>query len=114
MFYNLRVRNQFITILGECMMPTNPECSTLANNIFVQGIRNFGPIAKKRGLSHRDGAFFCIFHMLKEFNTFSSKELIEYPDLHGMGQIPNFDTKDRLQKALWNEYGVGVTPDWML
>jgi hypothetical protein len=31
-----------------------------------------------------------------------------------MGQIPNFDTKDRLQKALWNEYGVGVTPDWML
>ena len=95
-------------------MPTKPECSTLANNIFVQGIRNFGSIAKKRGLSHRDGAFFCIFHMLEEFSTFSSKELIEYPDLYGMGLISNSDTKDRFQKALWNEYGVGVTPDWML
>tara|TARA_A100001015_G_C14496042_1_gene521116 strand:+ start:82 stop:426 length:345 start_codon:yes stop_codon:yes gene_type:complete len=113
MFYNLRVRNQFIKILGECMMPTKPECSTLANNIFVQGIRTFAPIAKKRGLSLRDGAFFCIFHMLKEFKTFSPRELMEYPDQLGMGKISNSDTRDRLQRALWNEYGVGVIPEWM-
>ena len=113
MFFNLRVRDKFITILGECMMPLEPKCSTLANNIFVQGVREFGPIAKRRGLDTRDAAFFVIYHMLKEFSTFTRKELREYPDEFGMGKISNLDTKERLQKALWREYGLGVTPEWM-
>ena len=94
-------------------MPLEPTCSILANNMFVQGVREFGPIAKRRGLNTRDAAFFVIFHMLKEFSTFTAKELLEYPDEFGMGKITNLDTKDRLQKALWQEYGVGVTPEWM-
>ncbi len=113
MFFNLKVRNKFITILGECMMPLEPKCSTLANNIFVQGVREFGPIAKRRGLDTRDAAFFVIHHMLKEFSTFTREELREYPDEFGMGKISNHDTKERLQQALWREYGVGVKPEWM-
>ena len=52
-------------------------------------------------------------HMLKEFSTFTTKEILEYPDEFGLGKITNLDTKERLQQALWREYGVGVTPEWM-
>ncbi len=94
-------------------MPLEPTCSILANNIFVQGVREFGPIAKRRGLETRDAAFFVIHHMLKEFSTFTGKELLEYPDEFGMGKVSNLDTKTRLRQGLWAEYGVGVVPEWM-
>jgi hypothetical protein len=111
MFYNLKIRNELIKILGECYMPTNPDCSTLTADIFDKGVRALGKTAKRRGLSVRDGAFFCIYHMLEEFSSFTAQEMLEYPEKTGREKINNLDAKDRLYKAIFAEYN--DIPDWI-
>lgn len=112
MFYNMKVRTQFLYIMQEQAMSDNPKISNLANLIFVQGIRDHVKDAKKKGLNPREGAFYCIEKCLKEWSEFSSRDKLDFPNATAFGSISNNETERRLLIALHQERK-DKTPDSM-
>tara|TARA_B100000214_G_scaffold371807_1_gene348866 strand:+ start:1328 stop:1660 length:333 start_codon:yes stop_codon:yes gene_type:complete len=106
MFYNMKVRTEFLKIMQEQAMSDNPKVSNLANLIFVEGIRDHVKDAKKKGLNHREAAFYCIDKCLKEYLSFSTQDRLAFPDATGFGTISNTETLQRLSAALIKE-GLG-------
>ena len=78
--------------------------------------REYGAIAKAKGLSARDGAFFCLWKCLEDWDKIPYSEKKEYPDLltsNLNGTFSNSDCIDILRKALTTKYNGAIPNDWI-
>ena len=81
MLYNLRVRHNFLIIVNDNGMGKKAGKSLWSDNVHEHGVREYGAIAKAKGLSARDGAFFCFWKCLEDWEKIPYSEKKEYPDL---------------------------------
>ena len=112
MLYNLRVRHNFLIIVNDNGMGKKAGKSLWSDNVHENGVREYGAIAKAKGLSARDGAFFCLWKCLEDWDKIPYFETREYPDLltsNLYGTFSNSDCIAILRKALVNEYGSDST-----
>lgn len=90
-------------------MPSDPSKCTLNSMIFEHGIREYYNEAKTLKLNPREGAFYCIYKFLQEFESLPASEQVNFPDLYGRGEMDNISAKQGLWRCITQEYN-GVVP----
>jgi hypothetical protein len=116
MLYNLRVRHNFLIIVNDNGMGKKAGKSLWSDNVHEHGVREYGAIAKAKGLSARDGAFFCFWKCLKDWEKIPYSEKKDYPDLLTSilnGTFSNSDCIDILSKAFAREYNGSIPKGWL-
>lgn len=88
-------------------MPSDPSKCTLNYMIFENGIREYGNEAKALKLNPREGAFYCIYKFLQEFESLPGSEQVK-SQLYGRGEMDNISAKQALWRCIFKEYDGGV------
>jgi hypothetical protein len=116
MLYNLRVRWNFLIIVNDNGMGKKAGKSLWSDNVHVHGVREYGAIAQAKGLSVIDGAFFCLWKCLEDWDNLDYEEQKEFPDLptrNAEGTFSNSDCINILRKALAREYNGSIPKNWL-
>ena len=111
MFYNMKVRTQFLYIMQEQDMSDNPKISGLSNHLFVQGVREHIKVAKQKKMDPREAAFYCIYKALKAWGKQRYIDNMK-TELQGPGTMTNSSVGMRFWIALSEEHKE-KKPDWV-
>tara|TARA_B110000879_G_C11056994_1_gene465178 strand:- start:43 stop:372 length:330 start_codon:yes stop_codon:yes gene_type:complete len=96
--------------MQDCNMGDNPKKNALADFIHVEGIRLYGPHAKKLGFDTKKGAYFCLWKTILDWedsirsDNYNLPQKLESLSSYGIGTITNLEAKDRFLNAFAVEY----------